>query len=276
MSLQTAADIPLQITSENASAERRVTPSWTVAQLKTKLEPVTGIPPSAQKLVLKLPDQNGVVLEAEDEESVRLGRWPLQPYAEIIVTDTRPPAARLHLPDPTSVPKYTMPASEYATRSDSVLAWKKANKLGRFDPHAADAEAVKKEAAEREIAERGIAPGKRCRLISSTTDTDSTRRGTILYIGPLPSISHAQTFPPSDTPKTDNSTPTSTQSQLPWIGISLDEPLGRNDGTLNGTKYFDSKPKHGIFVRPERVDVGDWPVLDEFADDGDGGDMEEI
>ena len=85
MSLQTAADIPLQITSENASAERRVTPSWTVAQLKTKLEPVTGIPPSAQKLVLKLPDQNGVVLEAEDEESVRLGRWPLQPYAEIIV-----------------------------------------------------------------------------------------------------------------------------------------------------------------------------------------------
>ena len=54
-----------------------------------------------------------------------------------------------------SVPKYEMPTSEYATRSDSVLAWKKANKLGRFDPHAADAEAAKKEAAEREIRERG-------------------------------------------------------------------------------------------------------------------------
>lgn len=48
-----------------------------------------------------------------------------------------------------------MPTSQYATRSDSVLAWKKANKLGRFDPHAAEVEAAKKEVAEREIRERG-------------------------------------------------------------------------------------------------------------------------
>jgi len=48
-----------------------------------------------------------------------------------------------------------MPTSQYATRSDSVLAWKKANKLGRFDPHAADVEAAKKQAADSEIRERG-------------------------------------------------------------------------------------------------------------------------
>jgi hypothetical protein len=83
--LQTAHDIPLQISSENASAERRITPSWSVAQLKTKLEPVTGIPPSSQRLTLKLPGQEGVPIEAEDEERVQLGRWPLQPYAEIQV-----------------------------------------------------------------------------------------------------------------------------------------------------------------------------------------------
>ena len=57
-----------------------------------------------------------------------------------------------------------MPTSQYATRSDSVLAWKKANKLGRFDPHTGDAEALKKEAAEREIRERG-----QCPLSYSTT-----------------------------------------------------------------------------------------------------------
>ncbi len=85
MTLQTAHDIPLQISSENASAERRITPSWSVAQLKTKLEPVTGIPPSSQRLTLKLPGQEDVPIEAEDEERVQLGRWPLQPYAEIQV-----------------------------------------------------------------------------------------------------------------------------------------------------------------------------------------------
>jgi len=85
MTLQTAHDIPLQISSENASAERRITPSWSVAQLKTKLEPVTGIPPSSQRLTLRLPDQEGIPIEAEDEERVQLARWPLQPYAEIQV-----------------------------------------------------------------------------------------------------------------------------------------------------------------------------------------------
>jgi tubulin-specific chaperone B len=33
-----------------------------------------------------------------------------------------------------------MPAETYETLPSSVLAWKKANKLGRFDPHAAENE----------------------------------------------------------------------------------------------------------------------------------------
>lgn len=79
----------------------------------------------------------------------------LTPLSPTQVTDTRPPTSRFHIPSPTSVPKYTMPPSEYATRPDSVLAWKKAHQLGRFDPHAPDAERAKVEAGEREIRERG-------------------------------------------------------------------------------------------------------------------------
>ena len=51
--------------------------------------------------------------------------------------------------------KYTMPAAEYETRTDSVLAWKKTQKLGRFDPSAPSIEQQKLQASEREIAERG-------------------------------------------------------------------------------------------------------------------------
>ncbi|KAI9872420.1 MAG: hypothetical protein M1830_001636 [Pleopsidium flavum] len=156
MNLQRAAtDIPLQITSENASAERRITPSWTIAHLKTKLEPVTGIPPSAQQLSLKLPDQKDIAIEAEDEESLQVVRFPLQAYAEIYVTDSRPPSSRLHIPSASTVPKYTMPTSEYANRTDSVLAWKKTHQLGRFDPHGADAARARLEKGERETRERG-------------------------------------------------------------------------------------------------------------------------
>jgi hypothetical protein len=85
MSLQTVADIPIQVTSENSSSERRITPAWTIGQLKAKLEPITGIPPLSQKLTLRLGGQQSVPLEASDEENTQLARFPLAPYAEIYV-----------------------------------------------------------------------------------------------------------------------------------------------------------------------------------------------
>jgi len=85
-SLATTKDIPLLIVSTASSSERRITPSWTIAHLKTKLEPVTGIPPSSQRLTLRLADQQEErPIEADDEETVEVGRWPLVAYAEIKV-----------------------------------------------------------------------------------------------------------------------------------------------------------------------------------------------
>lgn len=48
-----------------------------------------------------------------------------------------------------------MPEDEYENRSDSVLAWKRAQKLGRFDPNAPSIEEQKVKALEREVEERG-------------------------------------------------------------------------------------------------------------------------
>lgn len=86
MSLQTVADLPMQVVSENSSSERRITPAWTIGQLKSKLEPITGIPPSSQKLTLRLGSQQSVSLEASDEERTQLASFPLAPYAEIHVS----------------------------------------------------------------------------------------------------------------------------------------------------------------------------------------------
>lgn len=86
MAMQTAHDIPLLITSDNSHSERRITPSWSIGQLKAKLEPVTGIPPLSQKLVLKVANQQGVAIEAFDEENTLLSSFPLAPYAELHVS----------------------------------------------------------------------------------------------------------------------------------------------------------------------------------------------
>lgn len=86
MNMQTAGDIPLLITSENSSSERRITPSWTIGQLKAKLEPVTGIPPLSQKLTLRVANQQGTPIEAVDEENTQLSGFPLAPYAELHVS----------------------------------------------------------------------------------------------------------------------------------------------------------------------------------------------
>jgi tubulin-folding cofactor B len=90
------------VQSELASSERRISPAWTLAQLKTRLEPITGIPPSCQRLTLRLPGQEEVVMEAQDDETAPVGSWPLQAYAEIIVRAVRATCLPFYgyVPDP--------------------------------------------------------------------------------------------------------------------------------------------------------------------------------
>ena len=161
------------------------------------------------------------------------------------IIDLRPPSARPNF-NATGVEKYVMPEEEYEKKSDSVLAWKKAQKLGRFDPNAPSHEQAKIVAFEKEVEERGIEVGKRCRV-----GQDDTRRGVVKYIGEVKEI------------------PGSIGA---WIGVHLDEPVGKNDGSIAGTRYWgeESQLKHGVFVRPDRVEVGDFPIVDDLED------MEEI
>ncbi|EQC32101.1 hypothetical protein SDRG_10297 [Saprolegnia diclina VS20] len=69
--------------------------------------------------------------------------------------------------------------------------------------------------------------GQRCEI-------SGKRRGEVAYIGPVEGI------PAGD-----------------WVGVRLDLAFGKNDGTQNGTSYFAAAPLHGVFVRPESVNVSE-------------------
>ena len=58
-----------------------------------------------------------------------------------------------------------------------------------------------------------------------------------------------------------------------WIGLRLDAPVGKNDGSVQDTQYFKCPPLHGLFVRPEQliiVSLGDEASHDDTADAGSG------
>ncbi|CAN8103800.1 unnamed protein product [Discula destructiva] len=239
------ADVPLLVVSDNSSSERRITPAWSISTLKAKLEPVTGIPPSCQIISLKTATQS-IAVEAHDEDSSCLASFPLAAYAELHVLDSRPPGARPNYSDATGVEKYVMPEDEYANKTDSVLAWKKAQKLGRFDPNAPSREDAKIAAFAEQVRSRDIEVGKRCRI-----GGQDNRRGVVMYVGDVKDIPNGSGA---------------------WVGVHLDEPVGKNDGSINSTRYWGepSDMKHGVLVRPERVDIGEYPPMDDL------GDLEEI
>ncbi|KAI9894868.1 MAG: hypothetical protein M1814_000088 [Vezdaea aestivalis] len=238
MSFQPEADITLMVMSPYSSSERRITPGWSIAQLKAKLEPVTGIPPSAQELVLRTPGTGGEEpLRAVDENTAYVGQWRLVKGAELHIRDLRPASARPNFTDVSGVEKYTMPVEQYETLTDSVLAWKKTQKLGRFNP-------LKPSPSAGPTSERAIPLNARCRISPS-------RHGIVRYTGAVPSL------------------PNPSSSTSAWVGVELDEPTGRNDGCApDGTRYFTCPKNHGVFVRPERVEIGDFEVLGLGVDEG--------
>eukprot|EP00794_Sanderia_malayensis_P005248 gene5248-5912_t len=40
-----------------------------------------------------------------------------------------------------------------------------------------------------------------------------------------------------------------------WIGVALDEPKGKNDGTVQQKRYFECPPNHGMFIRQSQIMV---------------------
>ncbi|SAM71854.1 related to Tubulin-specific chaperone B [Ustilago bromivora] len=241
------------------SAERRLPSSIPLSDLKYRLEPITGVPPSTQILELHssrtdheqqstLPGHSPFpsstrstlilsIPQNSDLEQRTLEELRAVDGMALKVLDTRPKELIQTYTDESLVEKYVMDDDTYASRPDTVLAFKQRNKLGRFDP---TKDAASSTASTEEKLPEGLEVGSRCivDLLSGAGGGNNQRKGTVKYVG---------------TTKFATGT---------WVGVEYDEPVGKNDGSVGGERYFTCKPNFGGFVRPDKVQVGDYPADD--------------
>eukprot|EP00434_Breviolum_minutum_P002844 symbB.v1.2.002500.t1/scaffold132.1/size310437/11 len=212
--------------------------NMTVGRVKEKLYFHGGTPAEHQELYLRR--GGGDTLFLWDEKKT-LGDYGVKNGMELHIKDTNPYSLSANggLEDVSQVQKYIMADEDYDKLENSVRAVKRREKEKAAAELAARIAAGEEEPSEsvEEVSAR-VPLGSRCQV------HPGGRRGEVAFVG---SVRGAKGV---------------------WIGIGLDEPQGNNDGTKAGEHYFDCKgDKYGCFVRPDNVEVGDFPELDPFASD---------
>jgi len=226
----------------NVASERRYAKGITVGDLKGKLELITGA--SAATMVITVHDDKsgGAKVCSLTNDDALLGSYPIDNDMRLNVKDTAPKPIG-EFDDLSKVEKYELTDDQYSKRTDTVRSFLQRNKLGKYNE--AEMERLKEEKEKEEKAEQDLVDqmkvGDRCQ---TSVPGSGTRRGTVKYLGK-----------------------TSFKEGL-WVGIQYDEPLGKNDGSVNGKRYFECPEKYGGFVKPCHVSVGDYPEEDfDFSDD---------
>jgi len=203
----------------------------TIAEFKKKLEMFAGTQPQFQRL--QLFDKEDKLVADVDDDSKTLAQFGAESGMKIFVIDLDPNNMVRSLQDTSNVEKFSISDEEYNKREGTYRKWKEQNP--------SESKKIVPESKQKEECEN-IKVGNRCE-VEPGVGGDLKRKGTVMYVGPVDGSSGF------------------------WVGVKLDEPLGKNDGSLKGKRYFDCPDKYGSFVRPEKVTVGDFPEDDLFSDE---------
>ncbi|KAG4304388.1 hypothetical protein PORY_002098 [Pneumocystis oryctolagi] len=199
--------------------EKYIEPDWTVAHLKERLELITGIPVAAQQLTLS----TGTVIE---NVTATLDTFDLTNCTHLYVSDTR---------DKTTIEEsnkiddsyensvhFQISDEAYAARPNTFAKWRDTH----FEKTNNNVTLSKTNRARQKIYEKGICIGEKCIVQGS----NETRNGRVRFIGQVEGLPEGI-----------------------WIGVEYDAPVGKNDGSFQGIRYFTASENHGSFLRPDRI-----------------------
>jgi tubulin-folding cofactor B len=175
-----------------------------------------------------------------NEEDRTLGYYSPKEGYNIHCLDLDPNSITKDLEDVSKVEKYVMKDEDYDKLPDSFRKFKENHLKNNPDlkkntkpkPEKKDENFMKEDAQKFEI-------GKRCQLLQP-----GKPRGEIAYVGPAPEVSEGW-----------------------FVGVKLDEPFGNSNGTVKGTQYFECLDNYGSFLRPDKVEQGNFPELDFDSED---------
>lgn len=232
-------NVRLTSTISSFESKGRFNRGLTITELKGKLEMIVGAPASCMDLELfSVSDQ---FLQKLDDNEALLGSFPVDDNCRIHVID-RSGGQLGEFTDVSKVEKFELSDDAYDKRTESARSFMKKQRVGRYN----DEEMAKKKAEvaareeEQKAAAEAISVGSRCQV---QVVGQPTKLGTVMFVG-------TTDFKPGY-----------------WVGVKYDEPLGKNDGSVNGKRYFECPNKYGAFVKPLSVTVGDFPEEDYGLDE---------
>ena len=260
----------LHVTHSNLKArfmELRLDRHMTIERVKEKLRTHCGTGSAFMHLTM-LNEHDQVVADMTDD-TLMLGYFSPQDGWTIHITDldANSLSANGGLEDVSLVTKYEISEEDYLKRDDNFRKWK-AEKQAE-DPTWTFSKQVKRQQdAKRKEKDPNFVPEPEWKPI---TDDDHMadlaaaikvgdrcevnpggKRGEVKFVGRIPAIAAGW-----------------------FIGVQYDEPVGKNDGTCKGKRFFECPPNFGGFLRPDKVTAGDYPELDLFDDDEDEPDIQE-
>ncbi|CAM8950966.1 unnamed protein product [Rhodiola kirilowii] len=235
--LQSDDSVDVRVTHSNMksfSADMKFSLQTTVASIKEKIWRKCGT--SVDYMSIELYDDTGAKVCVLDDDTKLFGFYSPQNGYRLHVIDLDPSSVTSGgwLEDTSLVEKYTISEEAYSKLDGTYRKFKEKlvpHKQPNHDSNKIPANYLEEICA-------SIKFGDRCQV------EPGEKRGVVKFVGQAESLAPGL-----------------------WVGIQYDEPLGKHDGMVKGTRYFQCPPHHGGMVRPEKVKVGDYPERDPFEED---------
>jgi tubulin-folding cofactor B len=212
--------------------EKRLALTSTIEQIKQSC--ATHFQTPIDAMDLKLRDETGAVVEASAADDKLLGYYQVRDGWTIDVVDRRGKEAQyVGLKDDGSVEKFTISDTDYLKRPDNARAFKEQCIARMNAERVARGETLPEQLTDESFKEQAdvMKAGDRCQV------QPGDRLGTVRYVGRIAALKPGY-----------------------WIGVEYDEPVGKSDGSIKGgPRVFECRPLYGGFVRPDAVEVGDFP-----------------